>query len=1317
MRAGTYIADRFELEHVAGSGGMGTVYRARDRTTGEIVALKILHGEASRDVDRFVREARTLAELKHPRIVRYVAHGRTQTGELYLAMEWLGGKDLSAILAHRALSLEDCVTLTSQVAEGLAAAHQKGIIHRDIKPENLYLVEGKIDRVKILDFGLARMHNATRSPTRTGMILGTPGYMAPEQAQGSRELDARTDVFALGCVFFECLTGRPVFLGENVLGLLAKILLEEAQRVSDLRPDVPAGLDDLVHRMLCKDPAGRPRDGQAIVAELALQAEVLRAASRAAPRTVSREGTYALTEGEQRLLCVVLAGAALAVVDESVAKTLPAQAQGVPGPGDLPSSLRAAVQAFGGRFEHLADRSAVTTLVGSGAATDQALQAARCALAMRTLLPDAPMALATGRGEVQARFPLGEVIDRAARMLGRTPQGRAVVAPGKMRAIAIDEVTAGLLDSRFEVGGDARGLELLGERDVAEAGRTLLGKPSPCVGRERELGVLAGVFDECVGESAASAVLVTAAAGVGKSRLWHEFVSRLRQREEPLEIWTARGDPMRAGSPFGLLAPAIKGACGLFDGEPLPVRQKKLRARVGRHLKDDVQRVTEFLGELVGVPFPHDDRVQLRAARQDAMLMGDQMRRAWEDWLAAECSAQPVLLVLEDLHWGDLPTVKFVEAALRNLHQRPFVVLALARPEVHDLFPELWAERRLQEVRLNPLTRKASETLVSKVLGITVDAAAVARIVERSSGNAFYLEELIRAVAAGKGDALPETILAMVQARLEELEPEARRVLRAASLSGQVFWRDGVAALLGGADAQAQLGDWLQALTDREIIVKHSECKFPSTVEYAFRHGLMREAAYAALTEDDRKLGHRLVAEWLEQAGESHALVLAEHFERGLESGRAIGWYRRAAEQALEGNDLQAVFARAEKGVLLGASGETLGLLCLLQAEAHRWRGENAPAERAGLAAKTALDPQGPRFLQAAGEVALASGRLGNHDGLVHLAEELLELGPAAASGGAYAVALVRLAMHLLHAGKQDLAERLFERMGRVHPDVISRDPAARAWIDRARATRALFLGDLGAYLRSTEDAVASFDLAGDLRNVCQQRVNIGYANMTLGAWAEAEAALREALGAAERMGLFNVTTYAKHNLGLALARRGDLALAATIEGDATAAFVLQGDRRMEGASRIYLSLIAQLKGDAAAAEVEARTAVEVLVAAPPLRAYALAALADAVLAQGRAGDAAAFASEAMQLLSSLGGIDEGESLVRLVHARAEEAASGRPAGQASVRLARERLLERAARIRDATSRESFLARVPENSRTLELYREWVGDGGRATLA
>src|SRR6185436_2864894 len=163
-----------------------------------------------------------------------------------------------------------------------------------------------------------------------------------------------------------------------------------------------------------------------------------------------------------------------------------------------------------------------------------------------------------------------------------------------------------------------------------------------------------------------------------------------------------RGDSLRAGSTLDLLAQALRGALGIQGGEPLAERRDRIRARVAEHVPAaEQQRVAEFLGELVGAPFPDGagagGSAQLAAARQDAQLMSEQMRRAWLDFLEAETSAHPVLLLLEDLHWGDFGTVRFIDTALRDRGDRPWMVLALARPDVFEVFPKLWAERQRSE--------------------------------------------------------------------------------------------------------------------------------------------------------------------------------------------------------------------------------------------------------------------------------------------------------------------------------------------------------------------------------------------------------------------------------------------------------------------------------------------------------------------------------------------------------------------------------------------------------------------------------------------
>ncbi len=1291
MKCGDVVAERFELERLAGWGGMGVVYQARDQHTDERVALKVIRGAREDDVRRFAVEVRALTELRHPRIVRYVAHGETPAGEPYLAMEWLEGEDLSERLARAPLSLAESVTLIARAAEALGVAHARGVLHRDVKPSNLYLRGRDVELVMLLDFGVARLSH--QAPTSAGMTVGTPGYMAPEQARSGSPVDARADVFSLGCVLFECLAGRPAFVGDHMMIILSKVLLEEVPRLRELRDDVPPPLDDLVAAMLSKDPAGRPENGAEVAQALARlgDATALTRTSRPPPR-------LALTSSEQRIVSVVVAEPAEEPMPELAATLTPRSAH-----LDL-DALRESLARYGARFEPLVDGSLVATLTGSAVATDQAAKAARCALAMRELLPGADIVLATGRAVLAEHLPVGEVIERAVTLLRR-----ALDAPPRrvgVRSLWIDDVTAGLLDARFDVRSDEAGVhELVGLAERTDAGRTLLGRATPFVGREREIRSLVSLWDECVGESVARAALVVAPAGAGKSRLRRELLLRIASQGE-VEVLDGRGDSMRRGAPFGVVAPALRRSAGVFEGEPAAAQRDKIAARVARHVEPaERQRVVEFLGELIDVRVGDDESAMLRAARRDARLMNDQVRRAWEDFLAAECRARPVILVLEDLHWGDLPSVQLVDAALRALEGLPFLVLAFARPEVKDLFPELFGAHGLLEMRLPPLTRKASESLVREVLGGEVDAGVVEQVVERSGGNAFFLEELIRAVASGRSE-LPETVLAMVEARLEELELPARRVLRAASVFGEVFWEGGVEALLGGDSQARDVADWLEVLVQREVVAARGRRTFPGEQELAFRHALVREAAYATLTDEDRKLGHKLAGRWLEAAGERQAVVVAEHFERGGERERAAVFYRRAAEQALQANDLAAALARAGQARAAGAHGEELGALSLLEAEAHRWRGEFQEARESGLAAMRLLPRGGARFCQAAAEVATAHNRAGDHEALSAIGDELSSLETREEARGALVEALARVAMHLITSGLYDTARALAERARELASAQGGIDAAVAPRLEALRALQASFDDDLAGYRRATEAAIEGYDAVGDVRSATIQRVNLGDALRKLGLYDVAEPVLTAALARARAMGLAYLGALAKSHLAGVRASTGALAEARALAAEAVETFRALGDRRWEGFVRTERAQILAAEGDLGAAEAEAYAAVECLAVAPPLGVGALATCAEIALLQNKPELALDVAREAVALLERLGKIEEGESLVRLVHARALAATGAWPEARAAIARAEKSLLARAAAIRDETMQSAFLTRVRENAETLELARK-----------
>jgi tetratricopeptide (TPR) repeat protein len=1298
--AGTDFTGRFLLERPAGAGGMGAVYRARDRETGAPVAVKLLAGRAASEITRFLREAEVLSQIDDPAVVRYVAHGSEP--QPYLVMEWLDGCDLAERLAREPPAIAESVALLRRVAGGLASVHAKGIVHRDLKPSNLFLPGGRLDQVKIIDFGIARASHARGTLTAASVVIGTPEYMAPEQARESRGVDARADVFSLGCVLFECLTGRPPFAGPHPMAVLARLLFEEAPRVSELREGVPDALADLVDRMLCKDPGGRPGDAAELAAELDRLARPESRAQARAPRPAA-----SLTGTEDRLISMLVVGAG----DPESGDHGDDRASGDtlhlgPDKGVREAVAELALR-YGGRMSWLVDGTLVVVFSEGGVATDEASRAARCALEVRALVPEHPLSLVMGQRREGRPSPIGELIERAAGLL-QGPRG----------GVRVDTLTAGLLDGRFEVEPRGEGLSLLGERGLAGTARKVLGKVVPFVGRERELAMLRGFLEEA--EAGARAVLITGEPGVGKSRLRHELLQWARGRGEPLAIWTASGDPMRAAAPLGMLGDLLRHAAQIQIGEPLAARREKLMELAARSSPPDrAARIAEFLGEIVGTRFtaehghaasgraapPAPDRVELHAARRDKLLMADQMRRAWVDFLAAECESQPVLLVLEDLQWGDRATVEYVDLSLRLLKRLPLFVLSLARPEVTELFPDLWRARGVNEIRLSGLSRKACERLSRQLLGEAGTREVAGRLWERSGGNPFLMEELVRARAAGRVDDAPETALAMVQSRLSSLDAEARRLLRAASVLGQAFWPGGLRELLGAGTAEIEAR--LRELEEREWISSQPETKIAGEREYGFLHEVMREAAYSMLTEEDRRLGHALSGDWLERHGETDPLVLAQHFERGGARERAVIGYRDAAELALKGNDLAGAILRAERAIALGASGEALGELSLICAQARRWRGENAEAERWAVAAVDALPAGGERWCSAVEVLGFTALQLGRHDRLMALADALDARWSEGEAARPVVAAMAEIARRLLSVGARDRCLSLLAR-AEAASDRFGDDPGILGAVWAARGQVALFAGDPAGGAERAAAALACFERAGNLRMACQERINLASLQNELGAYSEAAGHLRRALSDAEQMGIAQILRSARVNLGRSLTCLGALDEACAVLEAAIEVSLAQGSRRSEGVAHLYLARALLQAGRAEHAESEARRARDLLSISPPFEPYTDAVLAQVLLSLGRPEEAAESARRAFGRLEALPTVEEGESLVRLVHAKAL-AATGDAAGAAlALRAAHARLLERAEGISSPEGREAFLGRVTENARTVELFRAWA---------
>src|SRR5919197_6318649 len=267
MVVGEVVTGRYVLEELVGAGGMSSVFKARDTLLERRVALKILHPHFTKDeqyVERFRREARAVASLSHPNIVTILDRGEDE-GSQFIVFELVEGRTLKEVLDEEGrLPLARALEIAIQVARGLGFAHEHGLVHRDVKPQNVIL--NGDGRAKVTDFGIARSRDI-QGVTQTGMVLGTSNYVAPEQAQGGK-VDRATDVYSLGVVLFELLTGEVPFPGESFVAVAMRHVNEPAPSVLERRPDVPARVAHAVDRALEKDPAARCPTMDAFAAEL-----------------------------------------------------------------------------------------------------------------------------------------------------------------------------------------------------------------------------------------------------------------------------------------------------------------------------------------------------------------------------------------------------------------------------------------------------------------------------------------------------------------------------------------------------------------------------------------------------------------------------------------------------------------------------------------------------------------------------------------------------------------------------------------------------------------------------------------------------------------------------------------------------------------------------------------------------------------------------------------------------------------------------------------------------------------------------------------
>jgi eukaryotic-like serine/threonine-protein kinase len=1262
MLVGRTIGGRFRLDRLLSWTGMRAVFQGRDYQLDRAVAVKLALGVDAMGTNVIGETVARMRTLALPGVVGHLESGN-EGGMGFVAFEWLAGESLAERSAREATSMPDAVAVVEHAARALASMHAQGLAHQMLRPDRIFLIERDVRRVVLLDPGALAF--VSDGGVR-GAQIDDPRCTSPEEISAGQRPDQRTNVFALGCILYECLTGRLPHEGDTLLTVLARICDGNVRPPAEHEASLPPALAELTMQMLATSPAARPT-----AAEVATRlAALATAAPPSTPRPLSPDRRLA---GERRVITVAF---------------VPGVTQAALAAGLSLERVRAIAASFGARAVLLPDRGALVSGVSPLEPRDEAGRAVRCALAIREAA-GIGTAVITRSTVLVSGWPLEEGLEAATALGAHAKDG-----------VLVDGTTALLLDRRFVVRqlGDAFEVEAF-HPDSAGA---LAAHEGQFVGRDRELQLLLALCKETQQARHPAAVTVTGEAGMGKSRLVDELLGALRAARTPTTVLVGRGDPVGAGSPFGIVTRALRGTLGVHDADPPEIRANALRERLAPLEVDAREHATRFLQLLLGV---EDDHVTVAAARRDAALMAAYLRRAFCDWLRTESAAGGLLLfVVEDMHFGDASSIALIRAALKGLDGLPLLVVALARPHAGDALEEAWKAGSPLEIALHPLQDRDARALVRSLVPDAPEGT-VGRIVDQAAGNPFFLGELVRAVDAQR---LPETVIGAVQARLEARDHGERSLLRAASVFGDVFWPGGVLMLLGEEHA-ASLDDRIAALCDAHLCERRPEDDLGDEPAYAFRSVLVRKTAYAMLAEDDRCHAHRMAGAWLEWRGASDPLALAFHWMEAKRPDRAVPWYLRAARQCLDGNDFRAARRWVDRALAAGAEGELRAELLLVAAAAHEWAGDSARRADAAEAALTLLGAGTPSWFTALDHALTARARLGRNDEVEKLWQMVRSLPPSRPATEAEVAALARASGQLALAGFTIGSLELLRDAEARGAQLGSLAPDTRGWLAWAGSWQASISGDLVGSYDADQRAEAFFREAGDIRSGCYALSNIGYDQMRLGLYDEADASLRRAMRAAELLELPLTVGVAAHNLGLTVALRGNPSEGLEIERRALELLAAPMSARIFVAAREYHARILLLAGDAQAAEAEARAALATAEPWPPMCAICEATLAQALLAQERKAEALEAARRAAPDDRAMVSPDGEAPYIELALAEALVAAGEKSQALTVVESSCEAIERTAAGIEDAGLRRSFLERVSEHQRLLALREKLAG--------
>ena len=1083
------------MEREVGRGGVGIVYRAYDLTTQRTVALKVIAADAGVAPDeeqRLMREGQLLANLDHPGIVKTVAFGVLEDSGLpYVAMEWLDGEDLAQRQRRDPLSIQQAADLCIKVGEALVAAHAAGVFHRDIKPGNLFLCRsteshGSLENVwpKIVDFGVAAKSDIRI--TRSGDVVGTPAYMAPEQARGDAPIDARSDIYSLGATLFELVAGRPPHMGPTLIATLARLVTTSAPRLAELRRDTPPMIDALVGRMLETDPSARPSSMQEVL-------ELLNEASRDGMRTSWLEPVESV-----RSTRLGLSGSRL--VTSIVAIRF--------GSGSARERSLAQLQQRGADAVPLGQDSIVAHLGARRAVGNEASVALE--LGRRLARSGARVGIASGRarldfasstGEIQ---PVGEVVDRAS-ALARDAEPSMVLA---------DATTSELGRGRYEFRTRDDGSAVVGEPIQAARGERTGG--APFVGRDPELAQVMSAFERSRLDSTPVLVSITGPPGIGKSRLRREVMARISSQAGAPHIVLQRSDAYGQGHALGAAADVLRAIISLPKGATSAEAERAIISRLGPSTRDDLSSQNRMLLARLLANEPLPEGLDPRGSRDALWLsMTDLVLQVTQD--------EQVAILMEDLQWADPESIGWIDHMLGRATGRPLVAMALVRPEFWQGNAGRFAGRDHVRLELRPVSKRAARAIARAVLGDAIPEEVVDRIADQAAGLPLFAEELARLTASGRDARHAPTIQAAIQVSLDALEGECRDAVGRLSVFGLSCW-DGALNTLGMHGSEGVM----KAVVAAEVLTEQNVSRFTSTREWLFKHALVRDVAYASLGERERKELHALAAAWLASMGEDSATV-AGHYDLGGEHVRAADYWAKAAQRALATNALTDALSMAERALAF-AEDKPAGFqraLCLDEAWS-RLDPRASERETAISALEENVHDEGSA-VRARGARARFDDARGSGDSISQRLAEARDKAAALHLFDEEARSSAALAMRLAFAGKFADAEIEAKRLLALgHAQKLS-SAAVDAYQTQAIVRQTT--GALGAALEARRNAAGAARAAGLREREAMLMSNLGFALTTIGARQEARSAIETGLALADAIGSQGAVRHAQMNL------------------------------------------------------------------------------------------------------------------------------------------------------------------------------------------